>query len=250
MRVSRKWAAATVLAAPLTVLLLPTSAEAGRTWAMTEKEDPCPGNHNQVYTANNNKVSPHYVCGGGVGPAGPQGPKGDEGPKGEQGEQGETGPAGPEGPAGPAGADGTNGTDGTPGLPGAPGLPGRDGVDGLTPQIETTVDPDTGCTVLKITVGEQPTNTVTLCNGADGVDGQDGVAGPRGPQGEKGDAGPRGERGVTESRYITVHDDGTTEEIDPLPATGGDDDTWWIVLAALGLVGVGTAITVVARRRS
>ncbi len=208
----------------------------------------------------------------GQGPAGPQGPAGEDGADGAdstvpgpKGEQGETGPAGPQGPAGadsqvpgpkgetgaqgPAGDAGPKGDDGADStVPGPKGDAGSDGDDGLTPSFTSSIDPDTGCTVLGIIVGEEQTGIV-VCNGQDGTDGSDGVDGLYGPPGPAGERGARGLAGKT--YMVSTNPDGTTktEEIDSLPATGGDSDTWWILLSALGLIGAGTAATVYYRKR-
>lgn len=227
----------------------------GRTWAkpMTAKPDPCPGNHNQVYTANNNSVSPHYVCGGGVGPAGPEGP---QGPKGEAGEQG---PQGEQGEPGPAGADGEDGTQGPAGEAGPQGLPGENGKDGVSPTLTFTsvTDAETGCVTLTPIVNEVAQDALIVCSGQDGADGAPGAVGPAGPQGPAGENGADGEDGARgpagkagETRYFTQDTEtGEVSEVDSLPATGGDSSSWWVALAALGLVGAGAGAVYLTRRR-
>lgn len=222
-------------AAVVAALLTPTALIGASSASATNKPDPCPGQHNQVYSENSNVKLPHFTCGGGVGPAGPQGPAGKDGsdgkdstvpgPRGPAGEDGES-IVGPAGPKGDAGADSTvpgpigeTGPQGLPGL-GIPGLPGEPGVAG--PQ---------------------------------GPSGES-IVGPQGERGEKGDAtsstgarGPAGKDGVTKT--VVVEAGGSVTEVGSLPATGSDDTALW--LGAIGgalLVSGGVAMFATRKRRS
>lgn len=198
--------------------------------ATNDHEDPCPGEHVQVYTANNNKVSPHFVCGTVVISKGEKGDDGEQGPKGDQGE---TGPQGPKGDDGSDGADSTvPGPQGPAGAPGADGLVGPAGPAGA--------------------VGEPGAAGEPGIDGVDGVNGAPGVIGLTGPQ------GPAGKDAQVEG--CTYDDEGNLEgcvgeavmlpkdpDIKTLPKTGSDEAL--IALAALGLVGVGGAAVYATRRR-
>lgn len=243
--------AAFVFAGPSAYAGRTWAKDMGRTWAMSEKDDPCPGQHSQVYTANNNKVSPHYVCGvpGAQGPAGPQGeqgPKGEQGEGGAQGPQGEPGEQGPKGDQGPAGQDGAAGIPGLPGAPGTPGKDGANGVDGLTPVFEAFPNAETGCTTITVKFGEgESTNLAVVCNG------EDGLRGLPGKDGADGKAGEEGKDGVTKTVYIerTLDADGnvvTEEPVESLPRTGGDE-AWPYLLGIGSLLAVGG--TLLLRRK-
>ena len=201
----------------------------GRTWALasfaviataspamaTVHTDPCPGQHIQVWSEVGNsgagQATNHFVC----GPL-----RGEPGKDGADGKDGKDGEMGPQGPAG------------------EPGLPGKDGADSTVPGPQ----------------GERGEP------GKDGIDGKDGAVGPRGEPGPatsstgaRGPAGKDGKDGVTKTIYVTriIHEDGTvTEEpVASLPHTGGDAGTWLLAAAGICLVGVGTGVTYVWRRR-
>lgn len=211
--------AVTVAASFIAVPFIATSANA------TQHEDPCPGeDHIQVWSqvggpdSRKGQATNHFVCAGDLkGETGPQGPKGDPG---KDGEQGETGPQGPAGKGGKDGADST-----VPGPKGDPGAPGADGDDSMVPG---PVGP----------AGPMGLPGAAGAPGATGLNGADGKS-IVGPQGE------RGKPGITKTIVITKNADGTSsrEEIDSLPATGGDgtNGSAVLVLAGLGLCAFGLA---------
>lgn len=174
---NKKFVAASLLAAPVLAVAAP-----GTAWA-TNKPDPCPGQHVQVYNKNSNTEVAHYVCGpitGATGATGATGPKGDTGatgPKGESGSAGApgpvgntgaTGPSGDTGPAGPAGPMGPTGAAGTNGETGATGATGATGTGEAGPKGDTGAPGATGPA------------------GPAGLAGADGATGPVGPVGADG----------------------------------------------------------------
>lgn len=209
----RKLIAAAALAFPFSILAVGPAA------ATQNHEDPCPGQHVQVYNENSFVEIPHFVCAsdlrGPKGETGEQGPKGEPGKDGKDGANGETGPVGLAGDVGPTGADGAAGPAGQEGAQGNPGTPGLDGA-----------------------------------TGAAGPAGDAGAAGPRGeagPAGDSGAVGPKGKAGV--SKTIIVNPDGTTQTIEELPATGGDETTLKLAALGVGLTALGTSAVVLYRRR-
>lgn len=212
MNLTKYAMAASMVAAPL-LFAAPASA--------TDHVDPCEGQHVQVWSEVGNsgagQATNHFVCGQ-VGRDGKDGKDGSD----------STVP-GPQGPAGPAGENGLDsvvpGPTGADGADGAQGPQGPAGVDGVA--VEGAMGP----------------------MGPTGPSGGSGMDGARGPRGLRGGVGVDG---VTKTVYITriVHEDGTVTEtpVDALPATGSDMETFWLALAAFGLVGTGVVIYTIFRR--
>lgn len=273
--------AAALLAAPVLAVVAPSAAMA------TNKPDPCPGQHIQVYNENSNTKVAHYVCGplagkdgkdgkdgatgpkgdtgaqgatGATGPAGPAGPIGPQGPQGETGaagSDGATGPAGPAGatgavgpqgetgPSGPAGATGAAGGDGSPGATGPVGPAGADGKSAFinaqplrNNASELYCDGNGGVVfAYGLLHSDTPLKHTVLCNGADGAPGEVGPAGPAGLAGKAG-------------KTTIVHTDGTTEEVDGLPATGGSDNAWLLGLVGVGILSAGAGAIWVLRKQA
>lgn len=195
----------------------------------TQNPDPCPGQHSQVYTANNNNVSPQFVCttGGAQGPAGPQGPAGAAGADGEDGTNGSDGETGPEGPTGADGAAGDVGPEG----PAGPA-----GLDGTS--VTASLNEETGC--VDIFAGEQL--VASICSGTNGVDGLNGTDGIDGVD------------GITKTIIITKDGEGNVVDIDrpgaklprDLARTGSDTTMALWGLAILTLLG-GSSLLIVRR---
>lgn len=242
----------------------------------TNKPDPCPGQHLPVYSTGNQDTK-NFVCGPLEGKPGKDGKDGDKGDKGETGADGPAGPKGPAGDAGPAGKDGAPGADGAEGpagpagkdgLPGAPGDPGPQGPQGpaglagtngavgevgpvgpkgergddatFNVEVSTVTEncPEGGYTVTITDSQDEGANPFEVCHGQIGPEGL-GFPGP---------AGKDGKDGVTKT--VIVHQDGTTEVVPTLPATGANNEVagWAAGLGALALL-TGAGVVAYSRRK-
>lgn len=188
---------------------------------------------------------------GTAGPIGPQGPKGDAGSNGSAGQDGAVGPKGADGAKGEDGAPGKDGAQGPQGLPGIQGIQGVAGANAyisynefLSNLLDVNGDCGTnGGSVYDVgTEGQEQSDILIVCNGENGKPGADGL------NGAKGLPGVDGKDGVTKT--VIVHADGTVEETDPLPHTGGNNEVagWAAGLGALALL-TGGGLVLVARRK-